>query len=696
MFRFSLVLLALVTFCFEDAANASNQTQTSADVVIYGGTSAAVTTAVQVKRMGKTVVVVCPEKHLGGLTAGGLGWTDSGNKNAIGGLSREFYQRVWKHYQTPQAWTWQDQEEFGSKNQSRPETPDGPGTMWVFEPHVAEQIFEDLIREYDIPVMRDEWLDRTASGVTKTKGRIESIRMLSGNVYTGRMFVDATYEGDLLATAGVSYHVGREANSVYDEQWNGIQVGVLHHSHWFKDATDPYVTPGDPGSGALQNVSTEPPGEKGDGDARIQAYCFRMCLTNSEKNRIPFPKPEGYDASQYELLLRVFDNGWREMFGKFDPMPNHKTDTNNHGPFSTDYIGMNYDYPEGSYQRRQQIVHEHEVYQKGYMYFMANDPRVPAEVRMAMSKWGLPKDEFKDNGGWSHQLYVREARRMVGNYVMTEHDCLDRKETPESIGMGSYTLDSHNVQRYITPDGTVQNEGDIGVKTPRPYEIAYGSIIPKKEECQNLLVPVCVSSSHIAFGSIRMEPVFMILGQSAATAACMSLDQSVALQDLPYEALQQRLVADGQVLELDVANQYTISSRKLSGVVVDDHQAELSGQWQSSSANKPFVDAGYQHNGNNHDQGATAVFTAKLKPGRYEVRMSYPPNNNRASKVPVEIQTAGGLVKATVNQKVKPSIDGAFVSVGVFDFGDAGRVTVTTEGTDGYVIVDAVQFLPVE
>ncbi len=696
MFRLSCALLMALTLCVEHAENAVAENQTSADVVIYGGTSAAVTTAVQVKRMGKTAVIVCPDKHLGGLTAGGLGWTDSGNKNAIGGLSREFYQRVWNHYQSPEAWTWQDQAEFGNKNQGRPEAPGGPGTMWVFEPHVAEQIFEDFVKEYDIPIVRNEWLDRTANGVVTANGRIQSIRMLSGNTYSGQMFVDATYEGDLLATAGVSYHVGREANSVYDEQWNGIQVGVLHHSHWFKDATDPYLTPGDPSSGVLKNISTDPPGNRGDTDKRIQAYCFRMCLTNAAENRIAFSKPEGYDASEYELLLRVFDNGWRQMFGKFDPMPNHKTDTNNHGPFSTDYIGKNYDYPEGSYQRRQQIIHEHEVYQKGYMYFMTNDPRVPVDVRTAMSKWGLPKDEFKDNGGWSHQIYVREARRMIGHYVMTEHDCLDKKETPDSVGMGSYTLDSHNVQRYITPERTVQNEGDIGVKTPRPYEIAYGSIIPKLDECQNLLAPVCVSSSHIAFGSIRMEPVFMILGQSAATAACMALDQNVALQNLPYESLRKRLVADGQVLELDDASQYSLSSKKLPGVVVDDRQAELTGQWQSSSANKPFVDAGYQHNDNNQTQDAQATFTATLQPGRYQVRMSYAPNNNRASNVPVNIATANGLVKATVNQQVKPPIDGAFVSVGVFEFADTGRVTITTAGTDGYVIIDAVQFLPVE
>lgn len=695
MLRSHLTIISMLC-CFSYTAASTAADDHSADVVIYGGTSAAVTTAVQVKRMGKSVVVVSPDEHLGGLTSGGLGWTDSGNKAAIGGISREFYQRVWKHYQSSDAWTWQPQSEFGNRNQGKPDTVGGPGTMWVFEPHVAEDIFEDFVTEYQIPVFRDEWLDRQAGGVTLENGRIISIRTLSGDTFRGRMFVDATYEGDLMAAAGVSYHVGREANSVYDETWNGIQVGVLHHTHWFQKPTDPYVKPGVPSSGVLPLISTEPPGTKGEGDKRIQAYCFRMCLTNVPENRVPFPKPEGYDAGQYELLLRVFDNGWREMFRKFDPMPNYKTDTNNHGPLSTDYIGMNYDYPNGSYERRREIIRAHEVYQKGYMYFMANDPRVPEDVRSAVSEWGLPKDEFTDNGGWPHQIYVREARRLIGEYVMTEHDCLDTKETPDSIGMGSYTLDSHNVQRYITPEGHVQNEGDIGVKTPRPYKIAYGSIVPKTEECQNLLVPVCVSSSHIAFGSIRMEPVFMILGQSAATAACLALDKDVTLNELPYADLRERLVADGQVLELDVSASYALASKKLPGIVIDDRMAEYTGSWQTSSANRPYVDSGYRHNGNVQTGNPTATYTATLKPGRYEVRLTYPPNANRATNVPVAVTHTEGTTRTVINQRVKPPIDGTFVSVGTFTFGQSGKVTIGTTDTDGHVIADAVQFLPQE
>ena len=523
----------------------------SFDLVVYGGTSAGVMAAVQAKRMGKTVVIVCPETHLGGMSSAGLGFTDTGNKAVIGGLAREFYHRVWRHYDSSSSWRWQKREEYGNRGQGTAAIDGSQRTMWIFEPHVAEQIFEDLVREHGIAVHRNEWLDR-GRGVRKDGRRITSIRTLSGRTYAGRMFIDATYEGDLMAAAGADYHVGREARSHYGEQWNGVQTGVLHHRHHFgvlERPISPFRTPGDRASGLLPGISAEPPGEAGAADRRIQAYCYRLCATDHPENRLPFPRPEGYDPDRYALLLRVFAAGWRETFDKFDPVPNRKTDTNNHGPFSTDNIGMNYDYPEASYARRRQILAEHERYQKGWFYFIANDPRVPEDVQRRMREWGLAKDEFTDNGGWPHQIYVRESRRLVGLFVMTENELMKRRPTPSSVGMGSYTIDSHNVQRYVTPADTVQNEGDIGVPLPAPYEIAYGALVPKRGQASNLIVPVCVSSSHIAFGSIRMEPVFMVLAQSAATAAAMALDRRIDVQDVPYEALRTRLLADGQVLE---------------------------------------------------------------------------------------------------------------------------------------------------
>lgn len=540
------IFLFLLLCCHLACSNADSNAY-EADLIIYGGTSAAVTAAVQAKKSGKSVIVVSPDIHLGGLSSGGLGFTDTGNKSVIGGLARDFYHRVYLHYEDSAAWRWQKHAEYGNKGQGTPAMDGEARTMWIFEPHVAEQVFEDYVKEFQLDVHRDEWLDRDA-GVLMEEGRIVSITTLSGKTYKGKMFIDATYEGDLMAAAGVSYHVGREANSVYGEKWNGVQTGVLHHKHWFASDISPYKMPGDSTSGLLYGVSAEHPGEYGAGDHRVQAYCFRMCLSNHPDNRVAFPKPDNYNPENYELLARVFASGWRETFQKYDPIPNRKTDTNNHGPFSTDFIGMNYDYPEASYERRREIIREHEDYQKGLMYFLANDPKVPEDVRHEMAQWGLAADEFTDNGNWPHQLYIREARRMVGEYVMTEHDTFSDREIVDPVGMGSYTLDSHNVQRYIKPDGFVQNEGDIGVHPGQPYQISYGSLVPKKGECTNLLVPICLSSSHIAFGSIRMEPVFMILGQSAAMAASLAIDGGAAVQDVAYADLEKVLLEENQVL----------------------------------------------------------------------------------------------------------------------------------------------------
>jgi hypothetical protein len=679
------------------------------DLVIYGGTSAAVIAAVQAKKMGRTVIVVSPDKHLGGLSSGGLGWTDTGNKAVIGGLSRDFYHRIWKHYDQPSAWRQQKKEEYGNKGQGTAAIDGEQRTMWIFEPSAAEKVFESYVSEFQIPVVRDEWLDR-AKGVKKDGARIVSISTLSGKTYAGKMFMDTTYEGDLMAAAGVEYHVGREANSVYGEEWNGSQVGILHHRHHFgpygKDRpalnVSPYVVPGDPKSGLLPRISATPPKPRGEGDKGVQAYCFRMCLTNDPANRIPFPKPEGYDPQQYEVLVRVFAAGWRETFEKFDPIPNHKTDTNNHGPFSTDNIGMNWDYPEASYERRREIIREHETYQKGWLYFIANAPRVPKDVQEEMRKWGLPKDEFTDNGNWSHQLYIREARRMVGAYVMTENELLQKKPTPDSVGMGSYTIDSHNIQRYVTPEGFVQNEGDIGVGTKGPYEIAYGSLVPKRGQCANLFVPVAMSASHIAYGSIRMEPVFMILGQSAATAASLAIDAGIAVQEVPYARLREVLQKDGQVLEYTgprpaggVHGSRGLDPKTLGGVVVDDSAAKLTGEWKESGAAAKFVGDGYRHDQNARDGKAAARFEAKLpKSGRYEVRLAWPPNSNRASKVAVEIEHASGREIVTIDQKNPPGIDGLFHALGTFPFGATGAVGVINRGTDGYLVIDAVQWLP--
>ena len=540
---FALLWTVVVFAVTSRVQSAALSTGSSAayDIVVYGGTSAGVAAAVQVKRMGKTVVIVCPDKHLGGLSSGGLGWTDSGRKEAIGGISREFYRLIKKHYGKSEAWVYQKPEEY---SRYRPDDE----AMWVFEPHVAEQAFEELVAAYKIPVAPDEWLKRKR-GVKKDGSRVVSITMLSGKTYQGRIFIDATYEGDLMAAAGVDYHVGREGNDAYGETLNGVQTRNAT-KHQFEKPVDPYIRPGDPDSGLLPRIHSGEPGRDGRGDHRVQAYNFRMCLTKVAENRVPFPKPDNYDPMQYELLARYLDQGWRAVFGKFDPAPNRKTDTNNHGAFSTDNIGMNYDYPDATYTRRREIIKEHEDYQKGLMWFLAYDPRVHADVREKMSAWGLARDEFTDNGHWPHQIYVREARRTVSDFVMTERHLRRIEATPKPIGMGSYNMDSHNVQRYVDDNGHARNEGDIQVNPGGPYPISYDAIVPKASQCTNLLVPVCVSSSHIAYGSIRMEPVFMVLGQSAATAAVLAIDDGIDVQEVDYSRLRARLLADGQVLNL--------------------------------------------------------------------------------------------------------------------------------------------------
>lgn len=396
-------------------------------------------------------------------------------------------------------------------------------------------------------VLRNEWLDRE-QGVRKQGSTIRSIRTLSGKTFHAPVFIDATYEGDLMAAAGVQYVVGRESNQVWDEQWNGVQKAAHHHPHYFAMQVDPYITPGDPTSGLLPEISADAPGEDGEGDSRIQAYTFRLCLTRNTDNRIPFTRPEGYDSTRYELLARLYEAGWRETFHKFDPIPNAKTDVNNHGPFSSDYIGGNYDYPEASYERRREIINEHIRYQQGLIWFTATSPRVPEEIRTRMNEWGYAADEFADNRHWPYTIYVREARRMVGQKVMTEHEILGRKPVLEPVGMGSYTLDSHNTQRYVTPEGYVQNEGDVGIQC-RPYQIEMKSLLPQPYECSNLVVPVALSCTHIAFGSIRMEPVFMILGQSAATLAVSAIEKGIQPANISYTDIRSRLLADGQVLE---------------------------------------------------------------------------------------------------------------------------------------------------
>ncbi|HVE15265.1 MAG TPA: FAD-dependent oxidoreductase [Chthoniobacterales bacterium] len=520
----------------------------SADICVYGGTSAGVIAAVQARKMGKSVILVSPSRHLGGLTSGGLGFTDMGNPRTVGGLTRDFFHRIWSHYQNPGAWTVQTKDSFPNHGQHGPAFDSKLEIATVFEPHVAEKVFGDLLAaNAGVAIVPGRLAEKDA--VRKIGRRIVSIHLEDGRQISARMFIDASYEGDLMAAAGVSFTVGRESNAQYGESIDGIRAPSIKNQ--LPKGIDPYLRPGNPASGLLPGVNADAGGPIGSADQKIQAYCYRMCLTDAPRNRLPIAKPAGYRESDYELVFRAIEKGQTRGFFKLSALPNRKTDSNNDSGISTDFIGQNYDYPEASYAQREKIDEAHRQWQLGLIWTLQNHPRVPESIRKFYGPWGLPRDEFTDTDHWSDQLYIREARRMVGLVVLTE-PLLIQGAASHPIGMGSYQMDSHNVQRIATRDG-VENEGDVQHTVPQPYQIDYDMIVPKAGECGNLLVPVCMSASHVAYGSIRMEPVFMILGQSAATAAALSIDSGTTVQKLDAQKLASRLEADGQVLQLPPA-----------------------------------------------------------------------------------------------------------------------------------------------
>lgn len=529
----ALFLVLIFYFFTTTLYSQATKTAQDYDICIYGGSSAGIVAAYTAKKMGKTVVVIATDEHIGGLSSGGLGQTDIGNKHAIGGISRDFYRRLGKIY--------------------------GEEESWHFEPKAASAVFKQYISEADIPIIKGKKIVK----VNKDGPQIKSVTLNNtlGNkgieqTINAKMFLDCTYEGDLLALAGVSYTVGREDNSLYNENYSGFQLPEYHKVsgyHQFPDGVSPYKIPNDPKSGLLWGVSDNAPSEQGVGDKGVQAYNFRICLTDSVENMIPITKPKDYDPKKYELLIRLFEAQptMRKINEYFiwSLMPNRKTDINNRGGFSTDMIGANFNWPEASFAERKKIFNEHLSYTQGLLYFYISDKRVPEELRSFVSKWGYPKDEYVETNNFSPQLYIREGRRMISDYVMTEHNCTGKLSVNDPIGMAAYTMDSHNVQRIVY-NGMVKNEGNVEIGGFKPYSISYRSIVPKRTECTNLLVPIALSSSHISFGSIRMEPVFMVLGESAATAAVHAISEKTAIQDIDYKQLRKALLAKGQILEL--------------------------------------------------------------------------------------------------------------------------------------------------
>ncbi len=531
------------------------------DVCIYGGTSGGVVAAVQAARRDKRVVLVEPGRHLGGMTSGGLSAVDIGDPRSVGGIAREYFTRLVATYGKKLEWN----QPFGG--------PGGPATggAYSIEPHVAEREFDEMASEAGVTVLRDARL----KSVKKDGGCITELLMDDGRIVRAKMFIDATYEGDLMAAAGVTFTVMREGNAQYGETYNGIYYSPKYKPRtghkppgsngrvpggqgvWDRDfPLDPYLVKGDPASGLLPLINKGNPGKPGEPAAGVQAYCFRLCLTNDEANRIPIAPPPDYDPKRYELVARFIeaclangDDMDLRWFSKHDPLPNNKWDFNT-ATFGANLPGASREWPEARYERRKEIAKEIEDYHRSLLHFLATDPRVPEKVRRDMQRFGLPKDEFTDNGGWPHQIYVREGRRLVSDLVMTEHHTFGRKTAPNSIGLGSYGTDVHEIRR-IVKDGVVTREGKIAAGRGGfgPYQIGYAAIVPKQSECKNLYVTFALSASHSAFASIRMEPVFMVTSQSAATAACLAIDQGAAVQQVNYDELRKRLLAAGQVLK---------------------------------------------------------------------------------------------------------------------------------------------------
>ncbi|WP_429379994.1 FAD-dependent oxidoreductase [Mucilaginibacter sp. UYCu711] len=654
-----------MSFCLNKAeAQPKTKPASSVAICVYGGTSAGVIAAYAAAKLNKSVVLIEPGNRLGGLSTGGLGYTDIGNKYVVTGLARDFYRRIGQHY--------------------------GRFEQWTFEPKVAEAIFLDYIKRGNVKVIYNTRLRK----VIKRGNHISAIELESAlnpsaktQIIAASQFIDCTYEGDLMAKAGVSYTTGREANSVYNETVNGVQI---REGHQFPDGIDPYKIPGKPESGLLWGISPETMAPFGSGDKKIQSYNFRLCLTNDPANKVEITRPEGYDSTHYELLLRYLAakpaKDW-SAFLKPDMMPNHKTDINNSGPFSTDMIGMNYAYPDGDYATRAAITKAHEVYTKGFLYFIGHDPRMPEHLRNQMLKWGYPKDEYTNNGNFTPQMYVREARRMLGAYVMTEANCLRKEVVEDGVGMGAYNMDSHNAERIVL-NGMVKNEGDVQLRGISPYPVAYRSIIPKKEQCDNLTVPVCLSASHMAYGSIRMEPVFMVLAQSAAVAASQAIDKNTGVQQIDVKQLQAELKSNPLV------------DHSTAEILVDNDDTEhvtKTGSWRRGTAGG-YGPSFYLDTAKSIPTEIKFIPEVK-KAGKYHVYL-YVPKVSRASLLTqIQISDGQNVITKTINKndvQVVGQTQGEWVSLGINGFyaGKNGYVMVTNKGADGAIVADAVLLVP--
>ncbi|MDR6782598.1 FAD-dependent oxidoreductase [Pedobacter africanus] len=663
MKSYLLNTLLFVTVLLVKPVYAQQPLRPEYDICVYGGTSSGVIAAYTAAKLGKSVLLIEPGKNLGGMSSGGLGLTDIGNKYAISGLALDFYRRIGLHY--------------------------GKFEQWIFEPHVAENLFLDYIKRAKVEVLYENRLTGlTKNGKLITEITLENTRNARpGKRIRAKMFIDCSYEGDLMAKAGVSYVVGREANEQYKETFNGVQ---LMTGHQLPDGIDPYKTPGDASSGLLWGIQPGVLEKDGSGDKKVQAYNFRICLTNNKNNLVPITKPENYQPERYELLLRQMGKRpWKSLQDGFiwSGMPNGKTDINNRNGFSTDMIGMNWEYPDASYKRRAEIWKAHVDYTKGLLYFVGNDPRVAEHIRAEIKQWGYPKDEYTSNGNWSHQLYIREARRMVGSLVMTQHHCQGKELVNDGVGTAAYTMDSHNCNRLVV-NGMVKNEGNVEEGGFGPYPISYRAIVPKANEVSNLLVPVCLSASHIAYGSIRMEPVFMVLGQSAAVAAAQAIDQKQTVQQVDVAGVQAKLknnpLVDGSIPEILVDNN-------------DPLKVQKTGSWEVQLRGGYGPD--YYLSEEGQSGGKIKYIPEVHTAGKYEIFTYYPKQKNGAAVTQVNVydgKKTKEILIADEEVKVLGQTSGEWISLGLYKLGTGKQayIEIANKGNNGRVVADAILLVP--
>jgi hypothetical protein len=650
----NIILMVFVVIQSVSCINPVKQSQY--DICIYGGTSAGVIAAYSAIKLGKSVILIVPDNHVGGLSTGGLGQTDIGNKNAITGLSRDFYRRLGSYY--------------------------GRLEAWQFEPKAATKIFNDYLVEAKIPIIYNQRL----KSVTKNREWIKSITLedsqnpgkAANQVISAKMFIDCTYEGDLMAHANISYTVGRESNALYGETYNGVQ---LMKGHQFPDGIDPYKIPGDPSSGLLWGISGEKLASQGNGDKKVQAYNFRICLTNNPANLIPITRPANYDSTKYELMLRLMKLTGKTALNDYftwSIMPNQKTDINNQNGFSTDMIGMNWNYADASYAEREKILANHTDYTKGMLYFVGHDARVPEELRRQMLQWGYPRDEYSKTDNFSPQLYIREARRMIGELVMTEHHCTGSEVVSDAIGMAAYTMDSHNVERIVV-NGIVKNEGDVQIGGFPPYPISYRSITPKRGECKNLLVPVCLSATHIAYGSIRMEPVFMVLAQSSAMAAVEAINTGKAVQEVDIKRIQEML------------NDDPLLDGSIPDIIIDDSDSahiQKTGHFEKRSAWMGQYGPTYLISVKTNDKPRVTFFYDIKKTSLYEAYF-YCLGTKNGGKIKIQVKTNEKIFNVDLDPSKYHS---EFAPFGTYPFekGQKPEISVMSANNNEPLVVDAV------